>query len=394
MGAECRSRLRSVLLFGGVFLLVLFINHQLGASLMGNMADRDFMSLWVGGKAVLLGLDPYDPQVWPDLRTRYGSNWIPDLSCPFPLWTVAFCVPLSLLPFRTAVALFMTLGEMGIILAILVLTGTVGCLRRSLTIFSLLLGALLFRPFISALTSGQITPFLLLLVAGGVALYAQGRSLLAALLFAFVVLKPNLFVLFLPALGLLLLARRDWRGLLGLGLGGAGLFAFSWILQPGWLLHWLSVGGKTSVTFGTPTLWGLAYDLVGPVHWKLAGTLAVILVSGATLYLVVRRQGDWLFGMGLAMCGSLLVAPYLWNYDQLLLLFPAVVAFCRGKAFHLRRAMVWFAVVFVIPWALFCVANLRRFDSLSGLVPLVVAGYLCIFCWNAGRRMRHEAASS
>ena len=53
---------------------------------------RDFMSLWGGGRAVLEGLDPYDPEVWLPLRARYGSTWMPDERAPFPRWTLVLDV--------------------------------------------------------------------------------------------------------------------------------------------------------------------------------------------------------------------------------------------------------------------------------------------------------------
>ena len=50
--------------------------------------NRDFMSLYAGGKAILRGLDPYDPAVWSPLRAELGSTWMPDDRTPFPLWLI------------------------------------------------------------------------------------------------------------------------------------------------------------------------------------------------------------------------------------------------------------------------------------------------------------------
>lgn len=382
------------LLFSAACLLVLFANYRLGASLLGNMANRDFISLWTGGKSVVLGLDPYDPEVWPVLRTRFGSTWSAETICLYPLWTLLLFSPLSLIPFQSAVSVWMTVSELSLIISIFLLLGAMPCRRERWLALPALVGGLAFRPFVASLTSGQIAPLLLLLLASGVALYAHGRSLQAGLLFAFLLLKPNLVILFLPAVGLLLLAGRDWRGLLGLGLGGGGLFTLSWLLQPGWLLRWLRVSGKTSVTLGTPTLWGLAFDLVGSERWILAGTLAVVLVSATVLFLVSRECEEQLLGMGLAVCGSLLITPYLWNYDQLLLLVPALVAFCHAKVHCLPRIAAWFAVLFVIPWGLFWIAHIRGFDSLSVLVTVAVMGYLCMAWWSGGRFSHSSAATS
>lgn len=251
---------------------------------------------------------------------------------------------------------------MSLVWAVFLCIKAVGQPEGRLLTLSAFLGALLFRPFVTNLTSGQLAPLLLLLLAGGVSLYTRGRRLWAGLLFACLLLKPNLVVLFLPACGLLLLSRRDWQGLLGLGLGAGGLLVLSWLVRPGWPLRWLQASAKTSVTFGTPTLWGLIFDLVGPEYWIPVEVFAVALMSGVVLLLIVRRCQDWLFGMGLAMCASLLATPYLWNYDQLLLLAPALIAFGYARGRYLPRVAAYFAVLFVLPWGLFWVANLRGID--------------------------------
>jgi len=374
-------RLGNLLLFVLVFLLILFANHRLGAGLMGNMANRDFMHLVTGTKALTLGLDPYNPQIWPDLRISAGSSIVQDPTCIYPLWTLILFAPLSLLPFSFAVSFWMTASELALVVSIFLLLLAAECQRVRWLSFSALVGGLVFRPFIVSLTSGQTTPFILLTVAGALALYARGQSFWCGFLLGLSIIKPHLLVLFLPAVGLLFLTRRDWRALGGVVASVLLLSGISWVVSPGWLFRWLRVSAKSNLTFSTPTLWGMAFDLMGPERWILVGTAAVVLVSGGVLFMIVRRCEDWLFGMGLAMCGSLLVTLYLWNYDQLLLLVPALVAFCRFRGPRFLRILVWFLVLFVIPWALFWIANVRGLDSFSAFVTLAVMGYLCVSWW-------------
>src|SRR5690606_7449728 len=59
--------------------------------------NRDFMSLYAGDKAILRGLDPYDPAVWLPLRAELGSTWMPDDRAPFPLWTLLLALPFAAL---------------------------------------------------------------------------------------------------------------------------------------------------------------------------------------------------------------------------------------------------------------------------------------------------------
>lgn len=173
-------RALALLLLGVAGLIILFANYWLGAGLMGNMADRDFMTLWVGGKALMMGLDPFDPQVWPGLFTLYGSRWIPNLTCPYPLWTLIAFIPFSLLPLPAAVALLMTVSEMSLVWAFFLCIKAVGQPEGHLLVLSAFLGALLFRPFVASLTCGQLAPLLLLLLAGGISLYARGQHLFSS----------------------------------------------------------------------------------------------------------------------------------------------------------------------------------------------------------------------
>ena len=151
----------------------LLANYWVGSSLMGNMADRDFMSLWAGGKAILLGLDPNDHRVWPQLRAQYGSTWNPEPICLYPLWTLLVCIPIALMPFHVAVSVWMTASELALPISILLLLLMMRHQRARWMVLSALVGGLTFRPFIASLTSGQIAPFLLLMLAGAITLYAQ-----------------------------------------------------------------------------------------------------------------------------------------------------------------------------------------------------------------------------
>jgi hypothetical protein len=384
--SRATSTVKTAAVFGAIGLLVFFINYYVGARLMGDMVNRDFMSLYMGGKSLVLGLDPYDPSVWPDLRVSYGSSWNPELICLYPLWTLILFVPFSLLPFASAVSLWMTVSELGLVASITLLLVATRCQRDRRTVLPAFLGGMVFRPFISSLTSGQIAPVLLLIIAGALALYARGRRFWSGLLWGLLLLKPHLFFLFLAAAGLLFWTRRDWLALWGLAGSTSLLFAVSWLVSPGWLWRWMGVNTKTAVTVGTPTLWGLAFDLVGPDYWRTAGASMLILASLFSLVVVVRHHRDWRFGLGLAIGTSLLVIPYLWNYDHLPLLFPALLAFCRTEGSRLVRILLWSLVAFVIPWALFVVANLRGVDSLSGLVTVAVIVYLCGVRWSNRKR--------
>ncbi|MDX1664791.1 MAG: hypothetical protein R3272_13450, partial [Candidatus Promineifilaceae bacterium] len=53
-----RSLALSLLLFF-IFLVLAWLHYRLVVPPL-DYANKDFMTLWTGGKAILLGLDPYD----------------------------------------------------------------------------------------------------------------------------------------------------------------------------------------------------------------------------------------------------------------------------------------------------------------------------------------------
>ncbi|MCP4421282.1 MAG: DUF2029 domain-containing protein [Chloroflexi bacterium] len=142
----------------------------------------------------------------------------------------------------------------------------------------LVLGAFTFRGTLISLRGGQITFVLLFILVLFLTLMRNGRPFWAGFALAFVILKPNPFVLLLPLVGLWFFQRRQWRAIVGVAVAGAILFIGSWALLPGWLPGWLDVRGKTIITFMMPTVWGIAYDLSGE-WWAAVGLLLAAAVT-------------------------------------------------------------------------------------------------------------------
>jgi NADH:ubiquinone oxidoreductase subunit 6 (subunit J) len=198
--------------------------------------------------------------------------------------------------------------------------------------------------------------------------------------------------LFAPLVVLALAQRREWRALAGTAAGGTSLLSAGWLLEPGWLASWLSVRGKTEVTFQTPTVWGLAYDLA-PAWWPALGLAFAVLV--------VALCGAWVFRqrelgveqiVPLAVGGSLLVTPYVWAYEHALLLLPLALLFAwmddRKWAW-----LVWISGTVIVPWALYWVAFQRERDTLSSLLPLLVAVVFVVFILRQRRRQGRKSAA-
>ncbi len=334
--------------------------------------NRDFMSLFAGGKAILRGLDPYDPAVWNPLRAELGSTWMPDDRTPFPLWTLLLVLPFAALDLGWAAASWLAFS-------LCVLGGGVFLLinayyHKPLPVPEFALVALFtftYRAVLVSMNNGQITFLLFFILALFLWLIKRERPFLAGIALSFVIIKPNAFVLFVPAFGLWLLWRRRWRIVAGAATSGIAMFVISWLVIPGWLFEWLNVTGKTEVTAITPTVWGLAYE-IWPEWWGILGLGFVVLVT-AVIGLIIFRNKTLAETevLSLALIGSLLITPYAWVYEHLVLLVPCTILFLTIKPRKLA-AFIWLLLVFLLPWGTFWLAESRASDTFTVVVPLSV----------------------
>ena len=341
--------------------------------------NRDFMSLFAGGKAILRGLDPYDPAVWNPLRAELGSTWMPDDRVPFPLWTLLLVLPFAALDLGWAAAAWLAFSLCVLGAGLFLLINSY--YHKPLPVGEFFLVALFtftYRAGLVSMNNGQITFVLFFIVSLFLVLVKRKRPFLAGIVLSFIIIKPNPFILFVPAFGLWLLWQRRWTTIAGGATGGLALLLASWLVQPGWLFEWLNVRGKTEATAITPTVWGLAYE-IWPEWWAALGLVFVVGVT-AVLGLIIFRNPNLTETevLPLVLIASLLTTPYAWVYEHLLLLVPALLIYLAIKQRGVA-ALVWLLLVFVLPWGTFWLAESRASDTLTALVPLFVGLFFYYF---------------
>jgi hypothetical protein len=267
------------------------------------------------------------------------------------------------------------------ILASLAVLLSLGSTRRAFLLYiPLLAGIVFFRPTFLTLTQGQVSGLILFILAGIVFLWQKEKWFLGGLLLGILVLKPNLGVPILLLLAFWLLRRNHLHAILGAFISGVFLLVLGLIYNPGWVTQYWQVGAnKLAVTFGgSPTLWGLSYlgcQYNTTCTLAFGGVASLILVSGF-LWLMLARRTDItpLTLISLSATVTLLVTPYTWTYDQILLLLPIVDLTLKMKEDGIRYILVstWPLGLDFLILLILVLDTLLKVEIFNAIVPLLI----------------------
>jgi len=361
----------------------------LGMVILGPLERRielahinDFSGVWAGARAVVLGIDPYDPARWRDATIAFGSQ-LPDTA----VYGYVPWVPLALLPFG-----FFPVEVAGWIWMFLtVAAGALGLralLRAYLPgqavehgVFGLAL--LVTQPGFHTLVLGQWAFLLLGAVSAGVLALRADRPVRAGLLCLAFLLKPQLFVF--TALRFFM-DRRVAQVAIG---AGALVVVVSTALFPHWIGAWLSDVGPVRIIRSASVPVALT-DVFGPAGATLGYALIVVGAVVATRF-GVRGAASLAVWLALSSAG----AVYTWSYDDLLLLVPIVITASvllarRGPGRARSFALGAVAVLFIVSPLFYALAVARHRESFTAAVPVVLFIAIVIALWP----LRREAATA
>lgn len=297
-------------------------------------ARADFYNnLWAPAHLLLQGANPYDTS---SLKAELAPLWLPP--------AVGAFAPLGWLSAQAAARLWALLS-----LAALALTAALSLepTRPILTVLAAGLMAFFFPPVINHLALGQysILAALLCLLA---ALYAErkwawGEAFLLALGLA----KPQLAFLAAAGLAFLHLHEEGLRGLVKFGLRlAAAVFFLSLpvlLARPGWLPALLA-DLQGNPPWPQPSLFTFLKTYTGAWAWPLWGLpLTGALLACRWLWRRLPPQAAMPWTLGL----TVLVSPYIWSWDFVLLLPLFVREFTRAAP----RRKAWLAVAYLAAWA-------------------------------------------
>lgn len=319
--------------------------------------SSNFSFFWLAGRMVIDGQNPYDETQYLAGHDANGIEWKPNKIFPYPLPLAILCVPLGLFSLKVAYTIWQVVTLL--IIAITVFTmldhwKSSAHQRLLVPIFAFLF---FFGPEYLTLHVGSIGALALLSIWGAILLYQKGESFWAGVLLSLTVLKPPQGATILVLIGIwFIIARRDWKAIYGLAIGGIVLLLIGMIQDPMWLLKFR--GASAAVMDRTQgvhsNVWAFAYLACKGTSpcWTLLGAALSLSLLGLAGFFLWKNQAKWSAweAMNLIIPVGFLSTIYLWAYDQIPYIIPIV--WIVGTLVQKSRSYIY-AFLFLIMLDLF-----------------------------------------
>ncbi len=372
-----RFILINLILLGGAFT---FISIRIVSYV--NPVDSDFFSFWLAGKVVREGYSPYNKETWLMGHEIFHAKWISDETFLYPIPLAVLMIPLSYLDLSVAYAIWVWISQLIIFLSTVKLLSLFGN-QSKFFILPVFAGVILFRPIFPLLLNGQVSALLLGILVFSDDLVKKQNLFWGGVLLSISILKPNLGIPLLSLIGTYLLISRQYSTIMGLGLGLFSMFLISFVIHPGWMLDYFQVlVSKQTNTYGySPSIWGLTFLLTGKDL-----VLSILLSVFVCLALIVmylrritsRKNHPFLLITSIAAAMTTLITPYLWPYDQIILIVPIVFAmtilFERRLSF--LTSSLFFLLIDIIIIIIFAFSIQLQVENLQAVVPLTLTIFL------------------
>lgn len=313
----------TVVLLGSLFYFKAMQNyaHQ-------DYTNSNFFFFWLSGHMVGLGQNPYDQTQWLAGHATFGATWIPNKIFPYPLPLAFFMVPLGLLPLGQSYIAWQIVSQIIIGITVYLLLRHWQEQPQRILFLPLTIFLLFFGPVFLTLQVGSVGPVALGAVLISIIFLERDQSFLAGSVLALTILKPPQGVTILALAGIWFLARRDWKAILGVGIGGIFLLLLGIVRDPLWLVKFL--GASEAVldrTLGIHSnIYSFAYltcsqNLSCMWIFGTLGTLLALGLGGVYLWHNREQLTPWeAFNIILPL--GFVSTIYLWSYDQLLYVIP------------------------------------------------------------------------
>lgn len=321
---------KPVNLFLTLLALGILIFARVQVSLGFDVPNSNFSFFWLAGRMILDGQNPYDETQYLAGHDANDMDWRPNNIFPYPLPLTLFCIPLGFFSMQTAYVIWQVVTLLLIALTIYILLRHWQEKSHHNMLLPIFFFLLFWGPLYLTTHAGTISVFSLLVLLGAILLLENDKSLWAGIILALTMLKPPQGLTILLLAGVWFLARRDWKAIIGVAIGGLAILIVGLIQDPQWIQKFLGAGDAVMArTLGVHSnVWAFAYlacDGASPCSTLLGGTLSLSLLGGASL-LLWRNQAKWSAweAMNVIIPVGFVSTIYLWAYDQLPYILPIV----------------------------------------------------------------------
>jgi len=325
---------------------------------------NDFVEYWSAGQLNLAGQNPYDPDLLFPLQKAVG--WIgsePDMMWN-PPWTLSVVMPFGIFSYRLSWLLWMAASFAAMwVSSVWIWRIYEGDSTTEKWLPPII--AFTFMPVFMALNIGQITPFILLGLAGFLYFEQSRRDFIAGVFLFLMTIKPHVFFLMGGISLLWLLRQRRWR--IGMGLIVAVLLGtlIAFIPNPDVLSHYLSTIQADQPTHWLTPSWGTVLRMI--FRWDIFELQFIPPILGAfvaiSYYSKFYENWSWrTHGPQLLIISSLTLA-YGWITDWIVLLVPVLqvtVAILKLSERKSVQKLVW---VYAAAQALIILQGLLKYQA-------------------------------
>jgi hypothetical protein len=364
-------------------LALMAANYGIATTAIG---ENDFLPYWTAGRAWLSeGTNPYDPSVSTEAQTMiYGRPAIEEAGEAlalnlYPLWAMILYVPLSLLPYPLAFAMWLTWLEVGLPLVVWLSVQ----LARWKAPARILAGMMVFAIFsyhgLQAIVAGQFAIIEALLVVAGLLAIQRGMDIQGGILLALSLIKPHLTLFLLVFVILWAVSKRRWPLLVSASTAPLLLLGLSFLLSRDWMLMWL----RSLVTFMNSTdarppliAAGSGAGAAGlGIAWGLFAALAVYMV--AEWFRALGKEDHWFqWTAALTLVITSLITVRTTTTNMVLLIPALVLIFKvwldRSRSEGIRSALIAGGLLMAGLWVLYLLTLARAEEHLILSFPVPV----------------------
>jgi hypothetical protein len=321
--------------FNAAMLVSVYFAHQWLVDPQGHLIPTDFVNVWAAGK---LALDGHAAQAWDwgihkqVQVAMLGHDYAGDYAWHYPPPFLFIAMILAHLPYTCGLAGW---AIVSFVPYMAMMRGIVG--RR----FGLIVGAAF--PVVLANTMAGQNGFLTAALLGGTLVLMPARPVLAGICLGLLSYKPQYGVLF----PLALVAASQWRTFLAAAITATALALLSWIAfgAESWqaFFHWMPMFSQAFFTEGRATFYklqsvfGLVRTFGGSeqLAWTLQWFTSLTVAAGVvTLW---HTRADYAMKAAALAAGTLLLTPYLFLYDMMVLAIPVGFLLRTGLEQGFRR---------------------------------------------------------